>query len=180
MQFRNAGWKLPSRRCFPLLYNICSESSEQRMCLVTLQLCAWRGQKSLYILNREDPFYIALVQLQLQMGQVCLPGNCQHARHSPGSQLGVELCVEGGAAAVEERRRVHSLLLGRLSEVVAGAKSSPRNVAAAARAMGSLAAPTLKFFGQQVALPLPACFGCVCQTFTTKEGTAITTPEPRV
>lgn len=67
-------------------------------------------------------------------------------------QLGVELCVDGSATEVASRREVHSKLLGTLSEVVAATRTSPRDVAAAARAMGELAAPTLKFFGQQVRL----------------------------
>ena len=57
---------------------------------------------------------------------------------------------EAESGQLQQLKKIHSHLLGQLTGVISNPNTSSREVTVAVAAIGELAAPTQRFFGQQV------------------------------
>lgn len=62
------------------------------------------------------------------------------------------MMTEAEGEQLQQLKRIHSHLLGQLTGVISNPNTSSREVSVAVAGIGELAAPTHRFFGQQVCL----------------------------
>lgn len=71
-------------------------------------------------------------------------------------QLAQRMVSEAEGEQLQQLRKIHSHLLGQLTGVISNPNTSSREVTVAVAAIGELAAPTQRFFGQQVCVSYQA------------------------
>ena len=74
-------------------------------------------------------------------------------------QLAERMMSEEEGPALQRLQNIHRQLLGQLTQIISSPQTSSREGAVAVAGIGQLAAPTRRFFGQQVSIH---CLGCSC------------------
>lgn len=72
-------------------------------------------------------------------------------------QLAERMMSEEEGPALQKLQTIHRQLLGQLTQIISSPRTSSREGAVAVAGIGQLAAPTRRFFGQQVPIH---CLGC--------------------
>lgn len=79
-------------------------------------------------------------------------------------QLADRMMSEEEGPALQKLQTIHRQLLGQLTQIISSPQTSSREGAVAVAGIGQLAAPTRRFFGQQVLLITYLC--CLCGSCT--------------
>ena len=72
------------------------------------------------------------------------------AKDMPCLQLASRMLSEVEGPTLQKLQSIHRQLLGQLTQVISSPQTSSREAAVAVAGIGELAAPTHRFFGQQV------------------------------